>query len=78
MAAFMRYFRVKEREHMQDAAFRLYVAYGVQALAKFAGANLPDYAEWAQLKPKETRNADDIINTVMKRAGLEVMDGGSV
>lgn len=78
MAAFMRYYRAKEREYTQDAAFRLYVAYGVQALAKFAGANLPDYAEWAQLKPKETRNADDIINTVMKRAGLEVMDGGSV
>ena len=72
----MRYFRAKEAQYAQDAAFRLYIGTGVQFavehLAHLAGGGniLVSYAEVMGIKPKDTRTGDEIAADVIARAGL--------
>lgn len=78
MAAFMRYFRAKETEDMQSAAFRLYVGTGVQYLventAAFVGNTrvLTDFVSFIGLKKPDNRTGDEIAEDIIRRAGLKV------
>ena len=77
MAAFMRYFRAKEAQYTQDAAYRFYVGNGIQIISEntgrmVGGRQLKDYSEFMGLKPVDNRSGDEIAADIIKRAGLGV------
>lgn len=71
----MRYFRAKEAEDADNAAFRLYIAKCGEIMARFMGVSeMPDYAELTQeTTPVDTRTGEDIAHELISRAGLVVI-----
>lgn len=67
----MRYFRAKERENDENAAFRLYVTKALElTVESVARVRMKDYAEVIKIKPVDNRTGDEIAADIMKRAGL--------
>ena len=77
MAAFMRYYRAKEAENAQTAAYRFYIGNGIQIISEntglmVGGRKLRDYSEFMGLKPVDNRSGDEIAADIINRAGLGV------
>ena len=67
----MRYYRSRERDDAENAAFRLYAAKKLHIIAETVGhIHLPDYAELIEMKPVDNRTGDEIAADIIKRAGL--------
>lgn len=74
----MRYYRAKERENAENAAYRLYSAKTLQIIAETVGhVRIPDYAELIEIKPVDNRTGDEIAADIIARAGLTIGGDGS-
>ena len=72
----MRTYRAKWERYQHEAAYRLYMAKGMQIMTEaVAGCKMPDYAEIIGIREPDNRTGDEIAADIIKRAGLEVQNG---
>ena len=75
----MRYVSAKLREHQEGMAYRFYISDALmmtsKTLAKQYGGSYPDkrFADIYTMKPADSRDASEIINDVLTRAGIKVV-----
>ena len=71
----MHYYRAKEREWRQDAAFRIYLTKAAEILVKsVACCDLPDFSDLAEYTPKDTRSPEEIAADLIMRCDLELVE----